>query len=70
MREIKVHSHLNHPNIIDLYGVFEDRDSIYLVQEFCTNGDLHKMLRHRRKCSQDLELQEVATIIREACSAV
>ena len=46
-REIDIHSRLNHPNIIKLYVAFEDRDSIYLVEEYAAGGDLYKELaRH------------------------
>lgn len=31
---------LDHPNIIKLFEVFEDETNIYLVQEFCSGGEL------------------------------
>ena len=31
---------LDHPNIIKLFEIYEDTDSIYLVQEFCAGGEL------------------------------
>ena len=31
---------LDHPNVIKLYELFEDEDSVYLVQEFCDGGEL------------------------------
>lgn len=33
-REIKIHSSLAHPNIINLYGSFEDDKYYFLVQEY------------------------------------
>ena len=38
--EIDVLKNLDHPNILKLYEVFEDKQSIYLVTEFCSGGDL------------------------------
>lgn len=31
---------LDHPHIIKLFEIFEDDDNIYLVQEFCSGGEL------------------------------
>jgi len=31
---------LSHPNIINIYGSYEDSYSIYLVLEYCSKGDL------------------------------
>jgi serine/threonine protein kinase len=36
-REIAIHSQLSHPNIVSLYGAFEDRKFYYLVMEYA-NG--------------------------------
>ena len=35
-REIRIHSQLNHKNIIRLYAAFEDSDNVYLAQEFAS----------------------------------
>ena len=39
-REIKIHSFLNHINIIQLYGCFEDQIKIYLIMELALQGNL------------------------------
>ncbi|KAK9824130.1 hypothetical protein WJX72_008012 [[Myrmecia] bisecta] len=39
-REIEIHSRVHHQHIIDLYAVFEDESSIYMVEEFAARGDL------------------------------
>uniref|UniRef100_A0A061SNM3 Serine threonine protein kinase n=1 Tax=Tetraselmis sp. GSL018 TaxID=582737 RepID=A0A061SNM3_9CHLO len=39
-REIDIHSRLSHPNIIPLYGVFEERDSVVLILQYASEGDL------------------------------
>jgi serine/threonine protein kinase len=36
---------LDHPNIIRLYEVFEDRDCVYLIQEYCGGGDLKEYMK-------------------------
>ena len=47
MREIDIHSRLNHANIVKLFAAFEDDECIYLVQEYAEHGDLYQELsRH------------------------
>jgi serine/threonine protein kinase len=41
VREIKIHSFLNHENIIKLYGVFHDDDKIYMILEYAPDGELY-----------------------------
>lgn len=38
--EIDILKNLDHPNIVKLYEVFEDKNSIYLVTEICSGGEL------------------------------
>jgi hypothetical protein len=35
---------LNHKNIIQIYGVYEDDDNVYLVLEYCERGDLSNLI--------------------------
>jgi serine/threonine protein kinase len=34
--EIKLQIYMNHPNILKLYGFFDDAKNIYLVLEYCS----------------------------------
>lgn len=51
IREIKIQSFLNHPNIVKLYSFFCDKSYIYLVMELCMSGELYGFLRKKRKLS-------------------
>ena len=44
MREIKIHSFLNHINVIQLYGCFEDNLKIYLIMELAMHGNLFNQI--------------------------
>ncbi|MFH4980600.1 hypothetical protein AB6A40_007309 [Gnathostoma spinigerum] len=40
-REIRIMSALKHPNIIQIYEVFENKDKIILVMEYASGGELY-----------------------------
>ena len=44
--EIELHSKLDHPNIVKLYGVFEEENHICLVLEYLNGGTLFDHLNN------------------------
>ena len=42
--EIEVLKNINHPNIIKLYEVYHDDNNYYLINDFCSEGELCKYL--------------------------
>jgi len=44
-REIQWQGQLKHENVPRLYKHFEDADSVYLLLEYCANGELYQLLR-------------------------
>lgn len=46
-REVTVFSKLNHPNIVKLYRLVDDSANVYLIMEYCQNGDLYKFVSER-----------------------
>ena len=38
--EIDILTHVDHPNIVKLYEVFEDEESYWLVMELMTGGEV------------------------------
>lgn len=69
-REIHLHYYLKHSNIIDLYGWFDDREHVYLICEYCTHGDLYKLIQQQTKKCEEIDLFECSNIIRQVCLAV
>lgn len=43
-QEIRLHSCLDHPNIVKFYGFFEEGDEIFLVLEYMNGGTLFDYL--------------------------
>jgi aurora kinase len=43
IREIKIQSMMDHPNINKLYGYYQDDQNIYLISEYCADGELFKL---------------------------
>lgn len=50
-REIRLHSNLDHPNIVKFYGFFEDADNVYLILEFINGGTLFDYLGEKEMLS-------------------
>ncbi|KAJ5573847.1 Pkinase-domain-containing protein [Penicillium hispanicum] len=44
-REIEIQSNLRHPNVLQLYGHFQDRKRIILILEYAGKGELYKHLQ-------------------------
>jgi len=67
VREIKIHSFLDHKNIIKLYGFFHDDENIYLILEYAPDGELYK----ERKATPNNRFTEEKTskIIRQVLDA-
>lgn len=66
VREIKIQSTLDHPNIIKLYGFFHDSENVYLVMELSTEGQLYEILKAQKR----LEERKAATILKQLCEAI
>ena len=44
-REIEIQSHLQHPNILRMFGYFHDEKKVYLILEYAPQGELYNKLR-------------------------
>ncbi|GIM09673.1 hypothetical protein Vretimale_13525 [Volvox reticuliferus] len=44
-REVAIQSGLQHPNVVHLFGAFEEGDMLVLVQEYVPNGDLLALMQ-------------------------
>ncbi|RWS10614.1 serine/threonine-protein kinase Aurora-2-like isoform X1 [Dinothrombium tinctorium] len=62
-REIEIQSHLQHPNILRLYGYFWDEKKIYLILEFAPQGELYNKLRKAGRFDNKTSAQYIAQMI-------
>ena len=70
LREINMLKKLDHPNIINLYEVYESKNSIYLIMEKCNGGELFdNIIEHITKGKMYSEKQ-ASEIILQILSAI
>ena len=62
LREIKIQSYLDHPNILKLYGYFDDEEKIYLILEYAAWGELYSSLK--KQPNQHFDEHTAANYIR------
>lgn len=64
-REIEIMSSLNHPYIVSIYEVFENKDKIVIVMEYASRGDLFEYISERQ-----ISEKEARHFFRQIVSAV
>ncbi|CDW54620.1 Pkinase domain containing protein [Trichuris trichiura] len=52
IREIDIQTHVNHPNVLRLYGWFHDEQHVYLILEYAFHGELFRQLVEQRTLSE------------------
>ncbi|XP_038596060.1 NUAK family SNF1-like kinase 1 isoform X1 [Tachyglossus aculeatus] len=65
-REIEILALLKHPNIVQVFEVFENRDKLILVMEYASNGELYDYINNRGQISEN----EARGFFRQIVSAV
>lgn len=67
-REIEIMYKLSHPNIVKLYGHFEDDLNIYFIMEYIPKGNLFTLLsKQKSKC---FDSAKVANFMKDLISAI
>lgn len=46
--EIYLMKRFNHPNIVRFKDVLNSKNSLYIITEFCKNGDLRELIKRKR----------------------
>ncbi|EGR29705.1 hypothetical protein IMG5_150230 [Ichthyophthirius multifiliis] len=53
--ELKVHFQLKHPNIVQLYGLFDDSVFFYLIMEYAPDGQLKEFIEKQKNVFNELQ---------------
>ena len=64
--EVEILSKLSHPNIMQIYEVFNDKTNFYIVSEFCQGGELFDAISKKGSFSEN----EAARIMKQILSAI
>ena len=67
-REIEIMYRVHHPNVVKLFGHFEDNKYCYLIMEYIQGGNIYSLVpKHNIR---KINTQQVASIIKDVISAV
>lgn len=66
IREVKIQMFLSHPNIIKMYGCFDDQQHIYIILELAMGGQLYEQLKR----SEPMPEVKAAGFMKQVCVAV
>ena len=66
IRQIKIQMFLNHSNSVRMYTFFDDAENIYLLIEYCIEGQLYTLLKTKKKFEQE----EAIPIIKDICEGL
>ena len=67
-REVEVMYKIHHPNVVKLYGHFEDNNYCYFIMEYISKGNVYNLLPTDKK--KRLSTKVCANIIKDVISAV
>ncbi|CAG0917021.1 unnamed protein product [Notodromas monacha] len=68
LREIEIHNQLQHPNIVEFLGYFTEKRRIFLMFDFCVNGELYKFVQ--KQPGRVLDVRRTATYMFQAADAL
>lgn len=70
-REIDILKEVDHPNIIRLKDVYEDKKYLHLITELCTGGELFDRIIEKTNSKEGhFSEQDAAKLIRDICDAI
>jgi len=70
VNEIRLLASVEHPNIITYCEAFLERDSLYIVTDFASKGDLHKLIKKQKARKTQFPEEQVWTLLGQICAGV
>ena len=68
--ESNILSSINNQNIVKYYGCFREKDSFYILMEFCEYNDLNYFIQKYKQKNELIPEPLIRTIIREICYGI
>ena len=68
LREVEIMYKVHHPNVVKLYGHFEDNTYCYLLMEYIEGGELFSYIPQNG--NQKASTKQIASIIKDVISAI
>jgi len=68
--EIDIQLALDHPNVVRLYEVYEDRREIFLVMDMCTGGEMFDLIIAQTESSKMFGEKDVAFLLNQMLRAI
>jgi serine/threonine protein kinase len=62
INEIKIQMFLNHPNIVKVFGFFDDLSNFYIVMEYMEGGNLFNLIKKQKKLSEAETIERLKSI--------
>ena len=66
INEVNILSKLSHPNIMQIYEIFDDNTNIYIVSEYCKGGELFEIISNKGSFSE----KDACIIMKQLMSAI
>ena len=67
-REIEIMYRVHHPNVVKLFGHFEDNNFCYFIMEYIDGGNIYALVPKNN--IRSINLQQIASIMKDVISAV
>ena len=67
-REIEIMYRVHHPNVVKLFGHFEDNNYCYFIMEYIAGGNIYSLVQ--KQAFNPITTQQIASIMKDVISAV
>ena len=68
--EVSVHRSIVHPNIAKFIDAFAEKDNYYIVLEYCSGGDLEKLIKQRKRTKKFFTEEELTKLYTQLADAL